>query len=94
MLMCYVSVCMGVFIMWLYCISVSDLFLSNPYQIFFFLNLIYFKHSSSNLFSELPAQPKEMQDNARTVILSKTTLKYPNLFCSVKATITDVIETV
>lgn len=72
-------------------VSLFELFLSNPYQIFFLINL---KHSSSNLFSESPAQPKEMQDNARTVILSKTTLKNPNLYCSVKATITDVIDAV
>lgn len=72
------------------CASVFGLFLSNLYQTVFFL--IIPKHSSSNLFSDLPAQPKEMRDKARTVILSKTTLKYPNLFCSVKATITDVIK--
>ena len=35
-----------------------------------------------------------MQDNARTVILSKTTLKCPNLLSSVKATIIDGIEVV
>lgn len=43
-------------------------------------------------FSESPALPKEMQDNARTAIVSKTTLKYTNLFSSVKATVTDVIK--
>ena len=57
-------------------------------------SLINPKHSSSNLVLELPAQPKEMRDNARTVISAKTAPKCSNLLSSVKATITDVIEVV
>lgn len=55
----YVSVCV--------CLCLTCFWII--YTRFFFL--INFKSSSSNLFSELPGQPKEMQDSARTVILSK-----------------------